>query len=291
MKSQVAPRLFSPELVRVVAKSDKAHWESIYANGYEAVSWFQARPDLSLYLIKSSGIAKDAGIIDVGGGASSLVDYLLDEGYSAVAVLDISPTALWYARNRLGTRVRSVNWFEADVTTFHPPRRFGLWHDRAVFHFLTEAAQRRAYVRTLRRTLAPDGTAIIATFAIDGPTRCSGLPAESYDAEKISAEVGPEFLLIDEMSEVHRTPSGNEQVFTYFHFCRGTTSDALGHCGANNNQTKLTNHENLNQTLRHGFCFGRRVNSICHKRRRPDRYRSKRSRDGRHRNRHSAGRH
>jgi SAM-dependent methyltransferase len=220
MKSQLAPRLFSPEPVRVVAKSGKAHWEQVYADGYEDVSWFQARPDLSLRLIKSSGIAKDAGIIDVGGGASSLVDFLLGKGYSPVAVLDISPTALRYARDRLGARARSVNWFEADVTTFDPPRRFGLWHDRAVFHFLTDAAQRQAYMRTLRRTLAPGGTVIIATFAIDGPTRCSGLPAERYDAGKISAELGLEFSLTHEAREVHHTPSGSDQAFTYFHFRR-----------------------------------------------------------------------
>jgi trans-aconitate methyltransferase len=146
MKSQLAPRLFSPEPIGVVAKSDKAHWEHVYADGYEGVSWFQARPELSLRLIKSSGNAKNAGIIDVGGGASSLVDCLLDEGYSAIAVLDISPTPLWYARDRLGSRARLVNWFEADVTAFDPPRRFGLWHDRAVFHFMTDAAQRRASV-------------------------------------------------------------------------------------------------------------------------------------------------
>jgi len=188
MKSQLAPRLFSPEPIGVIAKNDKTHWERVYADGYEDVSWFQARPDLSLRLIKSSGVAKDAGIIDVGGGASPLVDCLLDEGYSPVAVLDISPTALRYARDRLGSRARLVNWFEADVTTFDPPRRFGVWHDRAVFHFLMGAAERRAYVQILQRTLTPDGAVIIATFAMDGPTRCSGLPAKHYDAQKIGAE-------------------------------------------------------------------------------------------------------
>src|SRR6266498_851825 len=220
MKSQLAPRLFSPEPVGVIAKNDQAHWERVYADGYEDVSWFQARPDLSLRLIKSSGVAKDAGIIDVGGGASPLVDCLLDEGYSQVAALDISPTALRYARDRLGSRARLVNWFEADVTTFDPPRRFGLWHDRAVFHFLTDAVQRRAYVQTLRRTLSSNGTVIIATFAMDGPTRCNGLPVERYDARKISAELGPDFSLIEKVSEVHRTPSGTPQAFSYFHFRR-----------------------------------------------------------------------
>ena len=220
MRSQLAPRSFSPEPVGVAANSDKAHWERAYADGYEDVSWFRPRPDLSLRLIKSSGIAKDAGIIHVGGGASSLVDCLLDEGYSPVAVLDISPTALRYACNRLGSHARLTNWFEADVTAFDPPRRFGLWHDRAVFHFLTDAVQRRAYVQTLRRTLSPGGTLIIATFAIDKPIRCSGLPAERYSAPKISAELGPEFSLIEQLPEAHRTLSGSEQAFIYFHFYR-----------------------------------------------------------------------
>src|SRR6266540_1771103 len=236
MKSQLAPRLFSPEPISVVAESDKAHWERVYADGYEDVSWFQARPDLSLRLIASSGVDKDAGIIDVGGGASPLVDCLLDEGYSPVAVLDFSPTALRYARDRLGSRARLVNWFEADVTTFDPPRRFGLWHDRAVFHFLMGAVQRRAYVQTLRRTLSSNGTVIIATFAMDGPRRCSGLPVERYDVRKISAELGPEFSLIEEVSAVHRTPSGTAQAFSYFHFRREPMGNASRH-----RETQITN--------------------------------------------------
>jgi len=166
MKSQLAPRLFSPEPVRVVAKNGKAHWERVYADGCEDVSWFQARPDRSLRLIASSGVDKHARIIDVGGGVSSLVDCLLGQGYSPVAVLDISPTSLRYARDRLGSRARNVSWFEGDVTTFSPPRRFGLWHDRAVFHFLTDAAQRRAYVQTLRRTLVIG----LAMLALPGPS-------------------------------------------------------------------------------------------------------------------------
>ena len=228
MKSQPAPKLSSPETVHV-AKSDKEHWERVYADGYDDVSWFQARPDLSLQLIKSSGIEKNAGVIDVGGGASSLIDCLLDEGYSPVAVLDISSTALRYARDRLGSRARNVSWFEADVTTFDPPRRVGLWHDRAVFHFLTDAAQRDAYVQTLRRTLTPNGTVIIATFATNGPTRCSGLPVERYDAPKISTELGREFSLVEQVAEIHRTPSGREQAFTYFRFCRQPRKQTATH--------------------------------------------------------------
>jgi trans-aconitate methyltransferase len=151
MKSQLAPRLFSLEPLRVVAGNAKAHWERVYADGYGDVSWFQARPDLSLRLIASCDMDKHAGIIDVGGGASSLVDCLLDEDYLPVAVLDISPTALRFARNRLGLRARLVNWFEADVTDFDPPCRFGLWHDRAVFHFLIHPTQ----LASLRPNVAP----------------------------------------------------------------------------------------------------------------------------------------
>ncbi len=241
MKSQLAPRLFSPEPISVVAENDKAHWERVYADGYEDVSWFQAQPDLSLRLIASSGVDKHAGIIDVGGGASSLVDCLLDQGYSPVAVLDVSPTSLRYARDRLGSRARNVSWVEADVTTFSPPRRFGLWHDRAVFHFLTDAAQRLAYVQTLRRTLISDGAVIIATFAMDGPTRCSGLPVERYDARKISAELGPEFSLIEEVSEVHRTPLGSGQTFSYFHFRREPMGDAFRHREMQTTKMQTTN--------------------------------------------------
>jgi len=229
MNSQLAPRLFSPEPIGVVAKNDQAHWERVYADGCEDVSWFQARPDFSLRLIVFSGLDKHAGVIDVGGGASSLVDCLLDQDYSPVAVLDISPIALRYARNRLGSRARLVNWFEVDVTTFDPPRRFGLWHDRAVFHFLMGAAERRAYVQTLRRTLTPDGAVIIATFAMHGPTHCSGLPVERYDAQKIGAELGPEFSLVEQVSEVHRTPSGTAQAFSYFHFRREPMGNAFRH--------------------------------------------------------------
>jgi SAM-dependent methyltransferase len=201
----------------------REHWERAYAEKDPAdTSWFQTRPELSLRLIAASGVGKSDGVIDVGGGASPLVDCLVDAGFDPVAVLDISGAALKHARRRLGSRAAAVNWFEADVTDFVSPRRFGLWHDRAVFHFLTDAEDRRAYLETLRRALAPGGTVIIATFARHGPTRCSGLPVERYDASSMCAQLSPEFSLIEEASEVHRTPWNAEQPFVYFRFRMNT---------------------------------------------------------------------
>lgn len=180
------------------------------------VSWYQRRPEFSLALIAATEMSKGAGIIDVGGGASVLVDCLLDDGYSRLAVLDLSGTALSHSRARLGARAAAVEWFEADVTTFKPPHRFGLWHDRAVFHFLTAADDRRGYVATLRQTLQPGGTVIIATFALDGPPKCSGLDVVRYDEPSILAELGPEFRLQEVRRETHVTPWESEQRFIYF---------------------------------------------------------------------------
>ncbi|TAJ22574.1 MAG: methyltransferase domain-containing protein [Nitrospirae bacterium] len=195
------------------------HWDQVYrTKGPQEVSWYQHRPDLSLALIAASGIGKDGGIVDVGGGASVLVDCLLEAGYGRLAVLDLSAAALAHARARLGAHAAGIEWFEADVTTFDPPHRFGLWHDRAVFHFLTEAEDRRKYVATLRRTLQPGGTVIIATFAQDGPPKCSGLDVVRYDEPSIIAELGAEFSLLEVRRETHMTPWESEQRFIYFRF-------------------------------------------------------------------------
>jgi ubiquinone/menaquinone biosynthesis C-methylase UbiE len=193
------------------------HWNQVYkTKALQEVSWYQRRPDLSLELIALSGLSKDAGIIDVGGGASTLVDSLLDDGYTRIAVLDLSGIALNHSRTRLGARAGQVEWFEADVTTFEPPHRFGLWHDRAAFHFLTVADDRHAYVATLRRTLQPGGTVIIASFAVDGPPDCSGLQVMRYDEESILAELGAGFQLQETRRETHVTPWQAEQRFIYF---------------------------------------------------------------------------
>jgi SAM-dependent methyltransferase len=195
------------------------HWNQLYrTKATDDVSWYQRRPDLSLALIVACGVSKEAGIIDVGGGASTLVDFLLDDGYTRLAVLDLSGVALSHSRSRLAARAEAVQWFEADVTSFTPPHRFALWHDRAVFHFLTAADDRRGYVATLRRTLQPGGAVVVSTFALDGPPKCSGLDVMRYDEESILAELGSEFQLREVRHETHVTPWQSEQRFIYFRF-------------------------------------------------------------------------
>ena len=169
-------------------------------------------------LVLRSGLEPGAAIIDVGGGASLLVDRLLARGYEKLAVLDISAKALAYAKHRLGERAAGIEWHEADVTAFNPAHTYALWHDRAVFHFLTESSDRRRYVTTLERSLQAGGHLIMAAFAIGGPERCSGLDIVQYDAGKIGAELGPAFELMEECSELHETPGGKTQQFSYFRF-------------------------------------------------------------------------
>jgi SAM-dependent methyltransferase len=199
----------------------KSHWEEIYnTKPPTEVSWYQTSPSLSLKLIEATAIEKGQGIIDVGGGSSMLVDCLLDEGYEDLAVLDLSGRSLEIARARLGDRKDDVEWYESDATEFQPPRRFHLWHDRAVFHFLTDEQDRREYVNVLREALMPEGYLVMATFAIDGPKRCSGLDTVQYDEESMSLELGDEFVLMKNVDETHVTPGDIEQQFTYFLYQR-----------------------------------------------------------------------
>lgn len=199
------------------------HWRRVWgARSPDQVSWYQPEPRVSLELIAAAGVAKDAGIIDVGGGASVLVDRLLDLGYTNLAVLDIAGAAMQVSQGRLGARAAAVAWHEADVTNFEPPRRYALWHDRAVFHFLTEAGDRRRYVATLRKALTPGGAVVIAAFAPDGPPRCSGLDVMRHDERSLAAELGEDFELREVRRETHRTPSQAEQRFIYCRF--GQTS-------------------------------------------------------------------
>ena len=201
--------------------SRKLHWEQIYnTKPPTEVSWYQTYPSLSIKLINATGIKKEENIIDVGGGASLLVDYLLDSSFTKLAVLDISHAAIKLAKHRLGKRANNVEWFEADVTEFQSPHKFELWHDRAVFHFLTDEEDRKRYMRVLKDTMTPSGHLIIATFAIDGPKKCSGLDVVRYDAKSLSAQVGSEFELLEEIDETHMTPANVEQKFTYFRFKR-----------------------------------------------------------------------
>ena len=191
--------------------STKQHWESVYeSRGDAEVSWTQPEPRTSLSLIRE---ARPAGrVIDVGGGTSTLVDHLLTAGYG-VAVLDISEAALARARARLGPRAELVRWIVDDVTRAPDLGTFDLWHDRAVFHFLTNPADRAAYVALLARTVPVGRHAVIATFAPDGPTQCSGLDVCRYDAPLLAAELGAGFALVKSLLETHHTPWGKPQSF------------------------------------------------------------------------------
>jgi SAM-dependent methyltransferase len=197
------------------------HWQTVYSTKSDtAVSWFQERPESSLALITAGGLPLDARIIDVGGGASRLVDALLDAGHSALTVLDIAPAALNAARARLGTRAEAVLWVAADITAWTPAAPFDVWHDRAVFHFLTDAADRAAYRAALAAGVKRGGRVIIGTFAPDGPEKCSGLPVVRYSPETLAAELGDDFALVDIRREDHATPSGAVQHFQFSVFAR-----------------------------------------------------------------------
>ncbi|KAA0875163.1 class I SAM-dependent methyltransferase [Nitrincola tapanii] len=199
----------------------RAHWENVYElKDAREVSWYQAEPVTSLELIARCGLDFSDPVIDVGAGASILVDHLLTQGYTSLSVLDISAAALAASRTRLGASAEAVNWIVSDVTAFSPEARFLLWHDRAVFHFLTEAIDRQRYVEVLKTALSVGGHLIIASFAVGGPEKCSGLPVVQYDAEKLKAELGEGFKLVEERSEEHLTPAQKVQKFTYFLFER-----------------------------------------------------------------------
>ncbi len=199
----------------------KNHWDKIYsARAPDELSWYQAHPEMSLRLIRDSGVGAGESLIDIGGGASRLVDKLLDAGYGKVAVLDISAAALAAAQARLGARAGEVRWLAQDVTTFAPPEKYALWHDRAVFHFLTEAADRQAYLAAVHAALQSGGQLVVATFAPDGPEMCSGLPVVRYSAESLAKEVGEDFELLESCGETHATPGGMKQSFSYCRFRR-----------------------------------------------------------------------
>lgn len=195
----------------------KAYWESIYTNkAANSVSWFQEHAEISLKLIQIACPEKNTSIIDVGGGASTLVDDLLASGYSKLTVLDLSDAALEVSKARLGSAAANVNWLVADITKVSfPEHEFDIWHDRAVFHFLTEPEDRMAYIKTLVCALKPKGQVIISTFAEDGPTKCSGLPVMRYSAEGLSAVFGKSFLLKSQLKVAHHTPFDTVQNFLF----------------------------------------------------------------------------
>lgn len=204
-----------------MANGGRAHWEHVYETKAEnELSWFQEHPSISLDLIRATGMKPNSAIIDIGGGESRLVDALLDEGFHALTVLDLSETALAAAKARLGPRSAKVTWIAADVTVWEPSKSYDLWHDRAAFDFITDTAERRAYAERVTRAVRPGGHVIIGTFAPDGPGRCSGLSVLRHDAASIGAVLGDKFALVESRREDHVTPAGATQRFQFSLFRR-----------------------------------------------------------------------
>lgn len=201
--------------------ASKEHWDGVYATkAPTGVSWYQPHAEQSMRLVRQTGVPLEAAVIDVGGGASTFVDDLLDEGYRNVTVLDLSAAALRASQARLGERAKSVTWIEGDVTQIVlPEQAYDVWHDRAVFHFLTSEADRRAYVAQVLRAVKPQGHVIVATFAEDGPARCSGLPVMRYSPDQLHGQFGESFALLKQEREEHVTPMGTTQKFVYC-YCR-----------------------------------------------------------------------
>ena len=198
-----------------------AHWNKAYSAKAETeVSWYQSSPECSLDLITSAASSRSRSIIDIGAGASRLASALLAAGYSDITALDISEVALGRAKARLGASADKVSWIVADVTQWEPQRTWDVWHDRAVFHFLVETAAQDAYIAALRRGTVPGSIIIIATFALTGPERCSGLPVQRYSSATLAARLGAEFNLYTEAAEAHATPFGTMQEFLYAAFRR-----------------------------------------------------------------------
>jgi SAM-dependent methyltransferase len=196
--------------------SRREHWDGVYAGKPATeVSWYQERPQRALALMREAGVGASASVIDVGGGSSRLVDVLLADGFADLTVLDVSAVALRRARERLGARADAVTWIVADITAWQPDRTRGVWHDRAVFHFLTDSADQDAYVTALHRGTHPGSIVVLSCFAPDGPERCSGLPVQRYSSAALAQRIGPDFRLEQEAAEQHCTPAGRTQSFAY----------------------------------------------------------------------------
>jgi 2-polyprenyl-3-methyl-5-hydroxy-6-metoxy-1,4-benzoquinol methylase len=200
----------------LASSAAKRHWQAAYAaKGAHDVSWFQPEPEVSLELIERLRLGADAAILDVGGGASSLAARLSSRGFVDITVLDISGEALDLARAEFSTETSRVTWIEQDLFSWSPQRRYDLWHDRALFHFLVAASDVERYTQTLRSAISPGGKAIIGTFAADGPQSCSGLPVTRYGPDQLAGTFGGGFATIATSREEHRTPSGSLQPFTW----------------------------------------------------------------------------
>ena len=195
----------------------QSHWDNVYqTKSADAVSWYRPHLERSLQLIEAVAPDPSASVIDVGGGESTLVDDLLAKGYRDISVLDISRTAIEVAKSRLGSLAQHVTWLVEDITrALLPASRYDLWHDRAVFHFLTREEDRHIYVRQVALAMKPGGFVIVATFGPEGPQKCSGLDVVRYDAESLHGEFGARFRLVDSKTEVHQTPFGTTQQFLY----------------------------------------------------------------------------
>ncbi len=201
--------------------NSKLHWETVYNTKKPTeVSWYQNDPVISLGMIASTKIDFDQKIIDVGGGASILVDTLHEKGFKDITVLDISLKAIQHAQERLRQNAQRIKWVEADITEFEPTERYDLWHDRAVFHFLTDPQDRRKYIHTLEKSVKSGGHVIIGTFSLEGPPKCSGLDVERYNVQKMKEELGGSFELVKSAEDVHMTPWNKEQRFLYCYFRR-----------------------------------------------------------------------
>jgi SAM-dependent methyltransferase len=205
----------------MTALERQSHWQNVYqTKGERDVSWFQEVPTISLDLIRATGVGPNASIIDIGGGASRLVDALIAESFHSLSVLDVSEKALATSRERLGPKAANVAWIAADITEWQPGKRYDLWHDRAAFHFLTAPADRTAYAACVRTAVGPGGHVVIGTFAPDGPERCSGLPVIRHYAGSIGEMLGPSFKLIESRRHDHLTPGGTTQRFQFGRFRR-----------------------------------------------------------------------
>lgn len=195
----------------------KEHWETVYqTKDHTKVGWYQPSSDSSLELIEKIGLSKEASVIDIGAGASTFVDGLIERGYKNITLLDLSNEALTIIKERLGDKAAIPNYFVADITTVSLPQRYDLWHDRAAFHFLLDEREQQSYIRTMRDSLTPQGYAIIGTFAVDGPESCSALSVKQYNRSEMEAVLDGQMAIIEAVESIHITPGGSEQKFSFF---------------------------------------------------------------------------
>lgn len=193
------------------------HWETVYqTKDHTKVGWYQPSCDTSLELIELIGLSKDASVIDIGAGASTLIDGLLERGFENITLLDLSNEALAIVKKRLGDQAAIVNYLVADITTVSLPQRYDLWHDRAAFHFLLDEKEQQSYIQTMCNSLNPQGYAIIGTFAVDGPDSCSALSIQQYNRNRMEEVMDGRIAIIDVIESIHITPSGGEQKFSFF---------------------------------------------------------------------------